>query len=96
MRSDKTKKKKTFIPHIYAFLRYIVHIQTDFALMKGFQLWGEEGDASNAAVRPKASRVARRLAADVILLHPHTLKHRTEQLLIKAGPGEACNRIDES
>lgn len=49
----------------------IVHIQQS---MKVFQLWDEEGDAGNAVIRPKASRVAWRLAADVILLRSHTLE----------------------
>lgn len=78
------KKKRSF--HTIMFSSDIVHIQTDFALMTVFQLWDEEGDVGKAAIRPTASRVARRLAADVILLHSHTLKQRTDDLVIKACP----------
>lgn len=88
MLCDRTNKKKKVIPHIYVFLQYS---PTDLALMKVFQLWDEERDVSKAAIRPTASRVARCLAADVILLHSHTLKQRTDHLLIKACPLEAYN-----
>lgn len=71
--NQKKKKKGSF--HTFMFSSNIVHIQQN---MKVFQLWDEEGDVGNAAIHPTASRVAWRLAADVILLRSHTLKVGTD------------------
>lgn len=71
--NQKKKKKGSF--HTFMFSSNIVHIQKN---MNVFQLWDEEGDVGNAAIHPSASRVAWRLAADVILLRSHTLKVGTD------------------